>query len=134
MRYENFLIPVGASDELVVDFAATSAALAADPSWIPKIFGLWMSAETPPFSWTLFFAAAANEPVPANVVIMDSMEAIPETIVAPVAIDVVNRAIVCPAGYPVPRGAEAPMGLRVSTSGLATVGRIRIQWDWKRDA
>ena len=132
MRYVNFLIPLGASDELVVDFAATAPALAANPAWVPTIYAVWLSAEIPPFSWTLFFAEDANEPLPANVVIMDSMEAIPATFVPPVAINVVNRAIVCPAGYPVPRGDDEPMSLRVSTSGLALPSRIRVQWDWRR--
>lgn len=132
MRYVNFLIPPGASDEEVVDFSATATRLALNPAWVPTIFAVWLSAEIPPFDWTLFFSESAAEPVPANVVIMDSMAAIPATDVAPVAIDVVNRAIICPVGYQVPRGVARPMSLRVSTSGLATVGRIRVHWDWRR--
>jgi hypothetical protein len=132
MRYVNFLIPAGASDELVVDFAATAPARAADPAWVPTIYALWLSAETSTFDWTLFFAEQAAEPVPANTVIMDSMEAIPATVVAPVAINVVNRAIICPGGYQVPRGVSEPMSLRVSTANFAVVGRIRLHWDWRR--
>lgn len=132
MRHENFLIPPGATDELVVDFAATAIALAPNPAWVPHIFALWLSAEGgASFDWTLFFAEGAAEPVAADTVIMDSMAAIPETVVDPVALPVVYRALICPGGYPVPRGDLAPMQLRVSAT-IATVGRIRLQWDWRR--
>lgn len=133
MRHVNFLIPAGATDELVVDFAATAVRLRTNPAWVPHIFALWLSAEGgAPLDWTLFFAAAAAEPVAANTVIMDSMAAIPETVEDPVALPVVYRALICPGGYPVPRGTLEPMQLRVSAPDLATVARIRMQWDWRR--
>jgi len=127
-----------AADLLILDVVALSpgdALLAANPSWTPVLYGVWLSAQTPEFDWTLFWATAAGETVAQDIPIEDSV-AVLSTVVAPTAAagQVVNRSMVCPEGKNIPRDivANRPMMLRVSTSGKTTPGTIRVAWDWKR--
>lgn len=126
------------SDLEVLDVASLTVSdglLAANPSWTPVIYGIWLSAQEPVFSWTLFWATASGETVAQDIPIEDSTE-VPATVVPPTAAagEVVNRAMVCPEGKPIPRdiAANLPMTLRLSTLGKTTPGTIRVAWDWKR--
>lgn len=126
------------TDLLVLDAAAGSlfdSQLAANPAWTPVLYGVWLSAQEPEFSWTLFWATAAGETVAQDIPIEDST-AVPATVVPPTAAagDVVNRSMVCPEGKNIPRDivANLPMTLRLSTLGKTTPGTIRVAWDWKR--
>ena len=136
MRDVEVDIPGEATDLLVVDFSVASGALPANNAWTPVIYSIHLSAEEPTFDWTLFFATAAGEGDASDIPIMDSRADIPVTEVDPTATSggVVNRAMVCAEGEPVPRDitANAPMQLRVSTFGKTTPGTIRVRWEWKR--
>lgn len=123
--FQSFTMVAGdQADALVFQFPA-----AISPSASPIIQAITLSADAPAFGWVLYFAPAALA-AQDDIVVLDSIATIAETLVAPHGgTQVVNRNVRCDM-FPVARAGLVPMGLRVTTSGKVGTGIIRIQWHW----
>jgi len=114
------------TDELVASWS-TSTPLAVNGPFVRKVS---ISVAGPTFGYTLFFAPAAGAAAD-DIVIVGSRSAIDVTFVNPSgAITVANANLNCDMRVPRNGVLATPMTLRISTSGKAGAGTVRVTWSW----